>query len=75
MELKEAREKYKNGELTFKQLDIIFFKKASEEEKQTFWAAPVYDRPFIVEGLSKNQIDEKFNKILKQIIVDPPATL
>lgn len=65
MTLKEARDRYKSREISFDLLEVIFYDKASTEEKEKFWKAPVWDRPLIIEGLNLRERDLKFNKIVK----------
>ena len=59
-EIDQAREMYKKGELTFKELDKIFFKNASKEQITEFYNAPVFDRPSVVMGHSQAQRDSFF---------------
>jgi hypothetical protein len=63
MELNIARQKYKNGEITFKELDAIFFEKGTDEEIKEFCNSPVFDRPMVVEGLNQKERDNSFNSI------------
>ena len=63
-ELQEMRKKYKNGEIEFKELDKFFFENASTEEKNRFWNAPVFDRPNVVIGMTQEEMDIEFNKII-----------
>jgi hypothetical protein len=63
MELNIARQKYKNGEITFKELDAIFFEKGTDEEIDAFCNSPVFDRAGVVEGLNQKERDNNFNSI------------
>lgn len=59
-----AREMYKRNEITFKELDKIFFENASDDDLERFYKAPVYDRPMVIEGLNQKQRDEEFNRMI-----------
>mgnify|MGYP003654999749 CR=1 FL=1 len=61
MELDIARQKHKKGEITFKELHIIFFEKGTDEDKQVFWESPVFDRTWVVKGLDQKERDNSFS--------------
>ena len=60
MNLKTARQKHKEGEITFKELNLIFFEKATDADKEKFWKSPVFDRPWIIEGFNKSERNKMF---------------
>lgn len=60
--LEMSRQKFKNREINFKTLDYIFFLMATEEQKNEFYSAPVFDRAGIVEGLSKEERKKRFEE-------------
>ena len=64
MEISEARKQYKKGNISFLELNKIFKEKATKEQLDEFWNAPVFDRPYIVEGLNQAQRDACFNEII-----------
>jgi hypothetical protein len=55
-----ARDKYHNNKISFLELDAIFFKFASSQEKEKFWNTPVFDRPNIIIGKSQCEIDKEW---------------
>jgi len=60
-ELNIARQKYNKGEITFKGLHVIFFENGTDEDKQEFWKSPVFDRPWVIEGLNQKERDNSFS--------------
>lgn len=60
--LEMSRQKFKKGEIDFKTLDFIFFQMATEEQKNEFYSAPIFDRSGIVEGLSKEERKKRFEE-------------
>ena len=67
MELEQARDLYRQDKITFLELDRVFQEKASKEEKQIFWKAPVYDRPNVIEGKSDKHMNDDWDKFLKSL--------
>lgn len=66
MSTEEARKQYKAGKISFLELDKIYFENASKEEIDAFYAAPVWDRPLMVKGLSSTEIDAQFSQQFAQ---------
>ena len=64
MNLEEARKRFREGKITFAELDIIFYKKASESEKEELWRANTWDRPLIIEGKTQSQRNQEWNKLI-----------
>lgn len=64
MTLNQARLEYHKGNITFKELDKVFFKKASKKEKKRFWNSPVFDRSGVVIGKNQTELDDDFNEII-----------
>jgi hypothetical protein len=60
MDLNTARQKHKEGEITFKELSLIFFENGTDEDRQEFWKSPVYDRPWVVEGFNESERNKMF---------------
>lgn len=63
--INQARVRYKKGEIQFMKLNDIFFQYATNSEKEEFWNSPTFDRPSVVEGKSKIQIDSEWNSLVK----------
>lgn len=60
--LDQARLKYKNKIISFEELDDIFWKYASDTEKELVFKAPVYDRPLVIEGINQEERNNMWNK-------------
>lgn len=63
--IEQARSKYKKGKISFLRLDKIFWEYATDEEVNAFYNATVYDRPSIIEGKSKLQIDSEWTSLVE----------
>lgn len=66
MNLEKARKEYKKGNISFKELDKIFFQNSNDKQLDVFWSAPVFDRPGVIIGKNKAQRDLEFNKIINK---------
>lgn len=60
MNLVSAREKYRAGEISYKELHDVFMKQATVEQKLELSNAPAFDKPWVIEGLTKEQRDKRF---------------
>jgi hypothetical protein len=66
MDLETARKEYKNGSITFNELDHIFSLKATNKELNDFMKTPVYDRPNFIIGKNQKQMDDEWETMLKR---------
>lgn len=66
MDLETARKKYKNSEITFNELDKIFFLEATKKELNQFLKTPVYDRANYIIGKSLGQINKEWQNLLSE---------
>ena len=65
MDLETARKEYKDGKITFEELDHIFSLKATNKELNDFLKTPVYDRANFVIGKSQREMDKEWESMLK----------
>lgn len=64
MDLETARKEYKEGKITFDELDHIFSLKATNKQLNDFMKTPVYDRPNFVIGKSQKEMDNEWEDII-----------
>jgi hypothetical protein len=62
--INRARKKYRENRILYDKLDRLFFKYAPETEIDKFWSAPVYDRPNVIIGKTKKQMDKEWSAII-----------
>jgi len=63
MDLKTARKEYKQGKITFNELDHIFSLKATNKELDDFMKTPVFDRANFIKGMSQKEMDAEWESI------------
>lgn len=63
--LEQARKEYKQGIITFKELESIFDKEATDSEKNLLWCTPTFDRPGVIIGRTQQELDNEFNSLIE----------
>ena len=65
--LAKGRKDYQNKIINFWELEKIFYKYATESEKERYENAPRFDCEKIVIGISQEQIDAEFESLIKDL--------